>query len=168
MTDARFRRVLHVGCGLETLPDWIAGEEVRLDINPENKPDIVASMTNLGDIGEFDGVYSCHALEHLSWVDVGIALREFHRVLKPGGFLCVIVPNLEGIKPTLETVYEFSGGAITGLHMIYGHLDSSDPHMQHKCGFVKETMLQMVTDAGFQKPTAMAMPYFSLMGAGIK
>ncbi len=162
------RRILHVGCGSQTLPDWIAGDEVRLDINPDYKPHIVASMTDLGDIGEFDGVFSCHALEHLQWNEAGRALKEFRRVLKPGGFVVAIVPNLEGIKPTFETVYEVPCGPISGMHMIYGQINSEDPHMQHKCGFVKETMLQAITDAGFKQAVAMAMPFYSLMGAGTK
>ena len=49
--------VLHVGCGKQPIHDFLEGyKEVRLDIDPTHNPDIVASLTDMGDIGEFDAV----------------------------------------------------------------------------------------------------------------
>ncbi|MFQ5994992.1 MAG: methyltransferase domain-containing protein [Acidiferrobacterales bacterium] len=39
----------------------------------------------------FDFVYSSHLLEHLT--DCGLALRNWWRVLKPGGFLILLLPH---------------------------------------------------------------------------
>ena len=44
-------------------------------------PDIVASMMDLGEIGEFDVVLCSHALEHLHKEDVDTALNEFSPVV---------------------------------------------------------------------------------------
>lgn len=41
--------------------------------------------------GSFDFVYSSHCLEHLR--DIELSLRNWIRVLKPGGFLYVAVPD---------------------------------------------------------------------------
>jgi hypothetical protein len=72
------RTVLIAGCGDEgrqwTDQGWSV---VRLDIDPRTEPDIVASMTDLGDIGPYDAVACNNALEHLYPHEVNNALRSF-------------------------------------------------------------------------------------------
>ena len=59
-------RLLHPGCGFAVLPDWLqTATEVRLDIDDDCNPDIKASITDMGEIGEFDIIYTTHTLEHL-------------------------------------------------------------------------------------------------------
>lgn len=167
-------RVLHVGCGSAPLPDFFAeiGDviETRLDANPEVKPDIVASMTDLGDIGPFDRIFSSHCLEHLNPDDVMKALGEFLRVLRPGGQVLVFVPDLEDIKPTFETVYEAPCGPVTGHDMFYGHLVMSrtNPYMRHLTAFVSDTLKGALTQAGFRGVEVRRIPVFQLLGAAIK
>ena len=56
------KNFLHVGCGAkrkhQTTPEFNRPEwkEVRLDIDPKASPDILGTMTNLGEVldGEFD------------------------------------------------------------------------------------------------------------------
>ena len=43
------------------------------------------------DDNEFDFVYSSHLLEHLP--DVNLSLRNWWRVLKPGGYLILFLPH---------------------------------------------------------------------------
>jgi predicted SAM-dependent methyltransferase len=47
--------------------------------------------------GEFDGVYCSHVLEHLSPGAGRRLMAEVARVLRPGGIVRVVVPDLEGI-----------------------------------------------------------------------
>lgn len=47
-------------------------------------------LTGIGD-GSYDFVYSSHVLEHLE--DPTMALREWWRVLRPGGFMILYVPE---------------------------------------------------------------------------
>ena len=67
------RLVLHVGCGPQDhyvlhecfrTPEW---HEVRLDIDPGVKPDIVASVSDMSPVASscFDAVYSHHNIEHV-------------------------------------------------------------------------------------------------------
>ena len=77
-------------------------------------------MVDMGDIGPFDAVYSSHSLEHLAPYEVPDALANFYRVLKPGGYTLIIVPDLEGIKADEEELYMSPCGPITGLDLIYG------------------------------------------------
>lgn len=43
----------------------------------------------------FRGIYSEHCLEHLSREDCLKVLREFRRILRPGGLLRIVVPDVE-------------------------------------------------------------------------
>jgi ubiquinone/menaquinone biosynthesis C-methylase UbiE len=165
-------RLLHAGCGGSKLPYWFGDkyEEVRLDIDPEVKPDIVASLVDLGDIGTFGLVYTSHCVEHLYPKDVRTALAEFYRVTAPGGSTVVIVPDLEGVQATEEVLYECDGGPITGLDMIYGCRNDMENNqfMAHHCGFVTETLEKAMKAAGFESVTMKRLPQHNLMAVGQK
>lgn len=163
--------VLHVGCGGEGLPPWLDGyTETRLDIDEQHKPDIVASMVDMGDIGPFDMVYCSHALEHLYPQDAPKALAEFHRVLKPGGGAVVLVPDLEGVSATEEVLFEAPCGPITGLDLLYGFrpLLAAMPHMAHHNAFTSETLAAALREAGFAAVDVKRMEWHNLLGAGRK
>ena len=95
-------------------------DEVRLDIDPEVKPDVVGSITEL-DVSfgpqSFEAVWSSHVLEHLYAHEVYPALRQFFRVLKLDGFALIMSPDLEAVaKQILDhgiaaVAYEFTGRA---------------------------------------------------------
>jgi SAM-dependent methyltransferase len=164
-------KVLHAGCGGDRVPEWLAhSEETRLDIDEQHQPDVVASITDMGAVGPFDAVYCSHCLEHLPAHEVGVALREFLRVLRPGGVACVIVPNLEGIAPDESVVYQSAAGPITGRDMYYGHADLSakNPYMAHKTGFVPDTLRRAFMDAGFMAAEARGDRAYNLICIGVK
>lgn len=165
------RSVLVAGSGPESLPEWEKQGYtcVRLDIEPRTNPDIVASMTNMGDIGPYDVVFCCHALEHLYPHEVSMALREFRRVLKPGGIVVILVPDLEDVKPTEEVLDYPECGPITGLHLYYGdpRQIAQFPHMAHHSGFVKETMWGALDAAGFKLVKSVRLTHYNLLGTGV-
>lgn len=161
--------LLHVGCGSDPLPDWLHGfTETRLDINPNANPDIVASMLDMGDIGTFDVILCRHALEHLYSHEVTVALEEFKRVLNNGGHLIVFVPDLQDVQATNEVLFMSPSGPITGLDLIYGFREAitTNPHMQHKTGFIKD-ILEKSLD-GFGEVVVKRLGNYDLMGVGIK
>ena len=158
---------LHIGCGrmqpgeTDQLPLWAKGcKETRLDIDPDAKPDVVASMLDMGEIGLFDTVYSSHTLEHLYPHQVSVALEECLRVLKPGGLALTIVPDLEGVLATDDMLYmSIQNEPISGLDMIYGKASfvASNQYMAHHCGFTSKTLKDVLTAAGFEQVTATRM-----------
>ncbi|MBV9859423.1 MAG: methyltransferase domain-containing protein, partial [Alphaproteobacteria bacterium] len=97
--------VLNVGCGYaprQNLHETFRGaewREIRFDIDPSVRPDIVGSMTDMRAVepDSVDAVWSSHTLEHLQRHEVPLALREFLRVLRPGGMLMVNLPDLQRI-----------------------------------------------------------------------
>lgn len=163
--------MLHAGCGLEPLPVWADGViEKRLDIDPDCKPDIIASITDMGAIGPFDYIYTSHTLEHLYEYDVQKALSEFVRVLNKGGSTIILVPDVEGVRCDKTVLYESPGGPICGLDLYYGKTDyvQHNSFYAHHTAFVSDTMEQAMRAAGFSVVTMRRMSTFNLMGVGKK
>ncbi len=163
-------RILHVGCGGVELPDWFSKlTEVRLDIDPSMQPDIVASMVDIGEVGHYEALFCSHALEHLYPHEVPVALKEFYRVLEPGGSAVIFVPDLEDVRPTEDILMVSPAGPICGLDMYYGHRPQliDRPHMAHHCGFVSATLKTALESAGFTA-TIKRCHNYNLMGVGQK
>ena len=87
-------RLLNVGCGRRFHPAW-----TNIDLeswDPQvTQHDITKGLPFEDD--HFDAVYHSHVLEHLEPRDGERLLDECYRVLRPGGVLRIVVPNLEQI-----------------------------------------------------------------------
>lgn len=165
--DGSAQTVLIAGCGEEG-KQWAdqGWSVVRLDIDPRTGPDVVGDMRDLGDIGPFDAVACNNALEHLYPHEVDKALREFYRVLKPGGRAVIQVPDLEDVRPTEDLLPEIG---MCGLHLYYGDPARIEdfPYMAHHCGFVESTLRGVMEMAGFKVQTKRLVCY-QLIGIGTK
>lgn len=87
-------RYLNLGCGHRFHSDW-----VNVDFTATG-PAVIACDLRQGipfPADSFDVVYHSHLLEHLPPTTVPPFLTECHRVLKPGGIIRVVVPDLEQI-----------------------------------------------------------------------
>jgi predicted SAM-dependent methyltransferase len=156
-------KVLHVGCGGSRVPEVIfpAAEwsETRLDIDPSVAPDIVASITDLPVAdGSVHAVYSAHNLEHLAPHHVPIALAEFRRVLAPGGFVMIAVPDLQQAARRIADgeghalAYDAPSGPVTAFDIVFGWAPATanNPWMSHRCGFTLDTLHALLCAAGFK------------------
>ncbi|MCU1301960.1 MAG: Methyltransferase type 11 [Candidatus Sulfotelmatobacter sp.] len=172
VAPASARTVLVAGSGPDRMGEWPANgfTATYLDIEQRNNPDIVADMTDMGEIGSFDVVYCCHALEHLYPHQVHPALCEFRRVLNPGGMAIIMVPDLEDVRPTNDVLDYPEAGPITGLHLYYGdHSKIAEfPYMAHHCGFVAKTLQYALKSAEFDAVITERTNQFNLMGIGFK
>jgi SAM-dependent methyltransferase len=101
-------KALNLGCGRRSHPDW-----ENLDLFPV-VPNVRAHDLRKGvpySTGTFDVVYHSHLLEHFSKQAAPGFLQECHRVLKSGGVMRVVVPDLEGIvRYYLEALEKASRG----------------------------------------------------------
>ena len=156
--------LLHVGAGSST-PDKLPKvfkdyHEVRLDIDPRCKPDIVSSMTRmkLVDDNSVDAIWCSHALEHLANHEVQPTLREWRRVLKDDGFALMTMPDLQQAAKMIadgrlmETIYESPVGPITPLDIVFGHsssIETGKVNMQHRTGFTLKRLKSELEDAKF-------------------
>lgn len=169
------RKVLHVGCGLATIDKMPPGfrdgtwQEVRFDIDPDVRPDIVGTITDMAGVadGSVDAVYSSHNIEHVYAYEVQGVLAEFRRVLKPGGFAVITCPDIEVVARHIaegrlgEPLYQSPSGPITPLDILYGHGDSLAQgfhYMAHKTGFSARTLSDHVKRAGFPILAARSRP----------
>lgn len=178
------RTFLHVGCGYPNparLPEIFQGEEwseIRLDIDPAVQPDIVADIADMSEVAteSVDAVWSCHNLEHLETHAVPAALAEMRRVLKPGGFLLLHMPDLETLAQLvvagkLETVmYESPAGPITPLDMLFGHgrsLRDGNTYMAHRTGFTQERLGRLLVEASFGQARVMRGNSYDLWAVAV-
>lgn len=134
--------------------------QVRVDIDPEARPDILADLTDLSMIGAgvVDAVWTAHCVEHLYEHDIARALNEILRVLKDDGFACIVVPDLQRIAGLIaedrmhETLYTAPAGPVTPHDIVFGFgpaLARGQMAMAHRCGFTPTAMSRHLTAAGF-------------------
>ncbi len=85
---------LHLGCGKRFIPGF-----VHIDAIDYKHVDHVATIDKLSFIPDnsVDLIYNCHVLEHFKRRDVQDVLKEWQRVLKPGGCLRTAVPDFEAL-----------------------------------------------------------------------
>lgn len=80
---------------------------LTLDINPLNKPDIIASVENIPlDDNSVDSIISTQVLEHVK--DPQKAVKEFHRVLKPGGHCLLTAPQYGELHEEPNDYFRFT------------------------------------------------------------
>jgi protein O-GlcNAc transferase len=160
------RLVLHVGCGppyADNLHDRFrtaAWRELRLDIDPRVRPDIVDDITDMRSVPSesVDALWSSHNVEHVYAYLVPRMFAEFLRVLRPGGELLVTTPDLQRAAERIATgrledpLYDSDAGPVTPLDMVYGHgeeIARGFGEMAHRTGYTARTLTRKLTDAGF-------------------
>lgn len=117
------KRALDIGCGyINRAEQFPEHELIRYDINEECKPDYRGDFKILPFASnEFDLIFASHVLEHIHRKEQPEVLKEWLRVLKPGGDAVIVVPNimwsLEKIQkdPKLE-----SDDLWKSLNVLYG------------------------------------------------
>jgi predicted SAM-dependent methyltransferase len=125
-----------------------------------------------------DAVYSAHNIEHLFPHEVPQALKEFLRVLKPGGLAVLTCPDMQSVCALvaegrlLETAYVSPAGPIAPMDILYGlraALAAGNHYMAHKCGFTEKVLATELFTAGFASVAHMRRPAaFDLWALGTK
>ncbi len=131
---------LHLGCGKIRLPGYI-----NVDILPSAAVDKIADLAKLPwDDASVDMVYSCAAIEHFGrreWIGI---LKEWARVLKPGGLLRLSTADFDACVERYREVGNLP--ELLGL-LIGGQKDDYD---WHGMIFNFETLSAGILEAGFR------------------
>jgi predicted SAM-dependent methyltransferase len=137
---------LHIG-GKQHHPDWKI-----LDVEPRPEVDYVGNATNLSHFNNdsIDIIYASHVLEHFYYNldnELVNTLKEWYRVLKPGGKVLISVPDLK----TLCWLYLHPNMMPIERHhlmrVIFG--GQTNVYDIHKVGFDFEIMIMYLEEAGF-------------------
>jgi predicted SAM-dependent methyltransferase len=85
---------LNIGCGAKFHPDWVNVDKVSGSKQVQSC-DVLLGLPFSND--RFEVIYHSHVLEHLPKDKAPAFVAECLRVLKPGGIMRVVVPDLENI-----------------------------------------------------------------------
>lgn len=135
--------VLDIGAGTSNY--WIEeGKPITVDIDPKTNPDIVADARQLPIEDCFaDMVVASHTLEHFSFRETISVLREWVRVLKIGGTLGLILPNLRWASRQVLDEPMDPDLAERAMFMYYSGQKGTLPEAHfdvHKAGFTPKSL----------------------------
>jgi predicted SAM-dependent methyltransferase len=138
---------LHIG-GQEPHPEWKI-----IDIEPRPEVDYVANANDLSQFesNSVDAIYASHVLEHFYYGlnnELMSTLKEWSRVLKPGGQLLISVPDLKTLcwlylHPNLMPIERHQI-----MRIIFG--GQTNVYDVHKVGFDFEILALYLEEVGFQ------------------
>jgi SAM-dependent methyltransferase len=119
------------------------GVTVSFDIREDMRPDVLCDVRFLPVPNEtFDIVFSSHTLEHFGWISVDKVLKEWSRILKIGGELRLVVPNIRDVAQRL-----LDDALIpTDYWILYGEQDYAKNF--HAIGFTPNTLRDLVASLG--------------------
>lgn len=143
--------VLDIGCGDSNY--YIKeGTPIRIDMDPKVKPDICCDARWLPLEDCFaDMVLSSHLLEHFSFKETLSVLKEWIRVLKIGGKLITIVPNLRWASKRILNPPEAEWERERTMFMYFsaqkGDLREAYTDI-HKAGFTPQSMREIMEKLG--------------------
>lgn len=137
------RRKLHLGCGKIFIPGFI-----HVDMAPLPHVDHVSDVRRLdfAEADSFDLIYASHVLEHFGRHEHLEVLREWRRVLKPGGVLRLSVPDFAACA----ALY-YEQGLVDGLTGLVGLVSGGQRDLfdYHKMIFDRELLTKSLRVSGF-------------------
>jgi SAM-dependent methyltransferase len=167
---------LNLGCGGQVVDGWtnvdyalgarlattpVLGPAVRklrlfrMEWNPKIHIHDLTKPLPWAD-GSVDACYTSHTVEHMSRDEGARLVREAFRVLKPGGVLRVVVPDLHAFVEHYRSGTLAADRFVEDLGVLYGpgkrglaRLLAPVIEFPHKCMYDTATMRKLLESAGF-------------------
>jgi len=135
---------LHLGCGPKRLPGYI-----NIDATATPAADAVMDILDLDfPANSVAEIYSSHMIEHLDWLGIERALREWYRVLEPGGVITIRCPNfIYVLEEFLRADYETRWGP--HIRRIFGIVERGQ-WMAHRYGFSAQWLRDVMETHRFE------------------
>lgn len=139
-------RKLHIGGSVRS-PGW-----ENFNVLPGPSVDHVGDAVDLSRFGEasFSEIYASHVLEHFAYNGPLLqALKQWHRVLVPGGVLRLSVPDLDVLAELFLQRHRFGPNQrFHIMRMMFG--GQTDAHDVHLVGLNTEFLAGYLQAAGFE------------------
>jgi len=135
---------LNLGCGLDKKPGWV-NIDIRREVNPDLVWDLEKPLPLPSNYAE--EILAKDVLEHISFRKVRDVLKDWYRVLKPGGKITIQVPDLLAIYEKVVKKDPSDWWSIS--YWIYGAQDY--PENTHKTGFTYTALYKLLTEVGFKR-----------------
>jgi predicted SAM-dependent methyltransferase len=147
---------LNVGCGGRRIAGYTGVDAVA----ERSAAEIIAraDAIPLPD-GSVEEIMAIHLIEHVHLWEAPNLLREWFRLLMPGGLLVLEMPDLMKCCRNIVEGYSYAGKHPdqAGLWGLFGDPRQADPFMGHKWSYTFKTLRPMVAEAGFtditERPT---------------
>lgn len=139
---------LNIGCGGRRLPGYIGIDAVA----ERTAADIVAKADNLPfDDGSVDEILGLHIFEHFYRWECDDVIKEWTRVLRPGGVLILELPNLIKFCQNIIDGRKGKHPDQLGMWGAWGDPRERDPFMSHKWGWSPDSLTEFLSANGFTK-----------------
>jgi predicted SAM-dependent methyltransferase len=154
---------LHIGCGDNHLAGWLnteltpRGDQIFLDAT---RPFPFAD-------GTFAMIYTEHMIEHIPYADAQRMIAECYRVLRPGGTIRVVTPDLAFLRSLLDESPLASRQAYFDFYRRHNGLDEpfTAVHLVnhfvrawgHQFIYDRATLTELLKHAGFEQLVACAV-----------
>lgn len=132
---------LHLACGEEYMDGW-----VNVDLYADAKVDARFDVSKIPYLdNSVDEIKAFHIIEHFDWFKGQETLKEWFRVLKPGGRLYIETPDF------LASCRDFVNGNDEYRFHLYGHFFSTPwiPGQQHLFLFTEGQLRTQLGWVGF-------------------
>ncbi len=143
---------LNLGCGDKILPGYVNVDVV--ESRRGLKPDVICDLHQLTSFEDnsADEILSVHVVEHFWRWEVADVLKEWVRVLRPGGKMIVECPNLlSACREFLANPDVASGPGPEGqrtMWVFYGDPAWKDPYMVHRWGYTPLSLARLMVESG--------------------
>ena len=145
---------LNLGCGDKLLPGY-----VNVDIAGSRrgaKPDVLCDLRRLStfETDSADEILSVHVVEHFWRWEIDAILKEWCRVLKPGGTMILECPNLTtACEELLKDPARHAGSGPEGqrtMWVLYGDPRWQDELICHRWAYTPESLSEVMRQAGLE------------------
>ena len=137
---------LHIGCGKRHIPGFTHIDQVAFP-----HVDFVQDIRTLPNFKDETAslIYACQVIEYFDREELPIVLKEWRRVLQPGGILRLSVPDFEVISRLYRTGLKLEWF----LGTLYGKIpDGKGRHVYHRTTFDEASLSAVLVSAGFVRP----------------
>jgi len=136
---------LNLGCEFDRREGW-----VNLDINPDVKPDVIGDARSMPMFADatFSEIHASHLLEHFYEHEIIPVLKEWNRILIPGGSLTIVVPDVEKVARW------WVEGRLTETEVLKGFIGDNQiksPWMLHKTFFWFSRLKRILEENNFDE-----------------